>query len=58
MKAVGRLKQTDFKLVSFSPPFEPLCYEALYFPFSKVSFQLPFLLCERPTQSDWGKHAR
>lgn len=26
MKAVGILKQTDFKLVSFSPPFEPLCY--------------------------------
>lgn len=25
MKAVGRLKQTDFKLVGFSPPFEPLC---------------------------------
>lgn len=26
MKAVRRLKQTDFKLVSFSPFFEPLCY--------------------------------
>lgn len=25
MKAVGRLKQTDFKLVGFLPAFEPLC---------------------------------
>lgn len=25
MKAVRRLKQTDFKLVGFSPPFEALC---------------------------------
>lgn len=45
MKAVGRLKQTDFKLVSFSPPFEPLCYVIRLYIFLSLNSLFSCLFC-------------